>query len=74
MRIKPATGKPERWELVGAPAGTRLLQVIITFPEIESVDKSGGTIYHVGGPANVTIRIRDSNGTEKDVSSVRIDW
>ncbi len=72
MKIKPATGKPERWELVGAPAGTRLLQVIIAFPEMESDDNGGGTIYHVGGPANVTIRIRDSNGTEKEVSS--IEW
>jgi hypothetical protein len=51
-----------------------LLQVIIAFPEMESDDNGGGTIYHVGGPANVTIRIRDSNGTEKDVSSVPIEW
>lgn len=74
MKIKPATGKPERWELVGAPAGTRLLQVIISFPEIESDENGGRTIYHVGGPADVTIRIRDSKGTEKDASSVPIDW
>jgi len=61
------------WKLSGAPAGTKLRQVTITFPADTS--HAGGEITHyVAGPAKVDIRIERVDGTSEDVSGVAIEW
>lgn len=71
MKIKP-DGKGG-WSLVGAPKGTTLLRVTISYPETKS-QAGGKTTYHIAGPPNVTIRVRHPDGSAESITGVSIKW
>jgi hypothetical protein len=71
MKIK-ADGNG-RWKLVGAPVGTILRRVTITFPSIQSKGP-GKTTHHIAGPAKVNIRVQYSNGSDAVIPNVAIEW
>jgi hypothetical protein len=71
MKIK-SDGKGG-WKLLGAPAGTRLRRVTITFPT--GVSHAGGktTTYPSGRP-KVSIGVVHADGTSESISDVTLEW
>jgi hypothetical protein len=70
IRIKPDLRRV--WKLLGAPAGTKLLRVTITFPSTTS-HTGGKTTHNIAGPPKVTIRIERPDGTGETISNVTIE-
>jgi len=71
MKIK-ADGKGG-WKLLGAPTGTQLRRVTITFPSGTS-DAGGKTTTYIAGPATVNIRVKYADGTQETRSGVVVEW
>jgi hypothetical protein len=69
MKIK--TDGKGGWKLVGAPKGTKLCRVTITFPPIKS--DAGGNAIKFTGP-KVNIRVEHEDGRSEVISNVAIEW
>ena len=71
MKIK-SDGKGG-WTLLGAPKGTKLRRVTITFPSTTS-HAGGKATHHIAGPTKVSIRVQHEDGTSEAISNVAIEW
>lgn len=71
MKIK--AGGKGGWTLLGAPKGTKLRRVTITFPSTTS-PAGGKKTHHIAGPAKVSIRVEHGDGTSETLSKVAIEW
>jgi hypothetical protein len=71
MKIK-SDGKGG-WKLLGAPPGTRLRRVTVTFPS--GVSHAGGkSTPYISGPAKVNIGVQHADGSLESISNVAIEW
>lgn len=72
MKIKP-DGKA-RWTIIEPEDGAIVQEVSFLYPERKVDHPGGATTYEPSGPAKITVRARNRDGTVGTHSDVTIEW